>query len=102
MLYPITDGDARPAPGAQAGESVMGWIDSGLLLRRAEDPISAVGAVQRLDLQGGQRNLFSNILPPDGAGLMTLGNYCVTPDGRTQAYDWHRALSNLYVARGLA
>ena len=25
-----------------------------------------------------------------------------TPDGRTQAYSWHRALSNLYVAEGLA
>ena len=28
--------------------------------------------------------------------------HMVTPDGRTQAYTWHRALSNLYVADGLA
>jgi hypothetical protein len=29
-------------------------------------------------------------------------SFCVTPDGRSQAYTWHRALSNLYAAEGLA
>jgi hypothetical protein len=33
---------------------------------------------------------------------MNLNSIRVTPDGRSLAYTWHRALSNLYVADGLA
>jgi hypothetical protein len=36
-----------------------------------------------------------------GAGGMGEVSFRVTPDGKSQAYTWHRALSNLYVADGL-
>ena len=31
----------------------------------------------------------------DPAGIMVLVSFRVTPDGRSRAYTWHRALSNL-------
>jgi hypothetical protein len=41
-------------------------------------------------------------LPRDDAGLMHMNSLVVTPDGRTRVVSWHRALSNLYLASGLA
>ena len=42
-----------------------------------------------------------NPLPRDPAGIMVMVSFRATPDGRSAAYSWHRALSNLYVADGL-
>ena len=33
---------------------------------------------------------------------MALTSFSVTPDGQSLAYTWHRALSSLYLADGLA
>ena len=38
----------------------------------------------------------------DAAGIMNTGNLVVTPDGRSYAYWWHRALSDLYLVRGVS
>jgi hypothetical protein len=55
-----------------------------------------------VDIRTGRQQSWKNILPRDPAGIMILVSFRVTPDGRSQAYTWHRALSNLYVAAGLA
>jgi hypothetical protein len=55
-----------------------------------------------VDVRTGRRQLWTNILPPDPAGILLLGPVVVAPDGRSLAYTWFRALSNLYVAEGLS
>ena len=35
------------------------------------------------------------------AGIMNYQSLQVTPDGQSQVYSWHRALSNLFIAEGL-
>jgi len=45
---------------------------------------------------------WRNVLPRDPAGVMVFVSFQVTPDGKSQAYTWHRALSSLYVAEGLS
>lgn len=100
-LYSVETGESRELSGESAGESLIGWIETGVLVMRPNDASAAPGAVWRVDVESGERKAFSNILPSDGAGLMTLSEYCATPDGGTQAYSWHRALSNLYLAQGL-
>jgi len=98
-LYPVEGGEARLVPGESSGESLVNWIESGLLAMRPNDPASPVGTVYRIDPDSGERGVFSSIQPQDGAGLMSMSDYHVTPDGTTQAYAWHRALSNLYLAQ---
>ena len=55
-----------------------------------------------LDPDTGRERSWANIHPRDGAGIMLLGSFVATPDGRARIYTWHRALSNLYIADGLA
>jgi hypothetical protein len=65
------------------------------------DPDS-LGDIYRVDLDTGRQTRWKNILPPDQAGLMALVSFRVTPDGRSHAYVWARALSDLYLTNGLA
>ena len=55
-----------------------------------------------MDSKSGRQESWKNILPRDPAGIMVLVAFHVTPDGQSQVYSWHRALSSLYVADGLA
>ena len=88
--------------GVTAREVPIGWIGDGLLITRPGDPGSPRGEIYKVDIRTGRQESWKNILPRDPAGIMVLVSFRVTPDGRSQAYTWHRALSNLYVADGLA
>jgi hypothetical protein len=98
-MFRISDGEARRVPGSAARWSVVAWIESGLLI--SEDPLAG-GLVHRVDPATGQRETWANIQAPDPAGIMSLSlsNLVVTPDGRSYAYMWHRAISDLYVVDG--
>lgn len=101
-LYPV---DGRPAvdvPGMTGREWLVGWIHDGLLFMRPGNPESPPGEIYRLDITSGRQQPWTNILPRERAGIMTIVNFNATPDGRSQVYTLHRALSNLYVVDGLA
>jgi len=100
-LYPVDGSASRDVPGLTGRETPVGWIADGLLITRPVDPESPLGEVYRVDLKSGRQESWKNILPRDRAGVMALVRFCVTPDGGSQAYTWHRALSNLYIAEGL-
>jgi hypothetical protein len=100
-LYPVDGTASRELPGVTGREAPIGWIADGLLITRPGDPGSPRGEIYRVDIRTGRRESWKNILPRDPAGIMVLVSFRVTPDGRSQAYTWHRALSNLYVADGL-
>ena len=98
-LFPVGGGSARRVPGASAAWSVVGWIESGLLI--SEDP-HAGGIVFRIDPATGQRETWADLRPQDPAGIMNmnLATMVTTPDGRGYGYTWHRATSDLYLVRG--
>jgi eukaryotic-like serine/threonine-protein kinase len=97
------DGSApRELAGAREGDSLVGWFTGGVLVRWLDEPRSTRGQIYRIDSKTGVREPWRTILPNDMAGIMALSAFCVTPDGQSQAYTWHRALSNLYLAEGLA
>ena len=100
-LFSIDGGGTRQVPGSSARSSVLGWIESGLLV--SDDP-AAGGIVFRVDPVTGQRDVWADIQPEDPAGIMTLNHnsLVVTPDGRAYGYTWHRATSDLYLVEGLA
>jgi eukaryotic-like serine/threonine-protein kinase len=100
-LYPVDGGAVRAGPGLGDNETLVGWIRDGLLVMRLADPVSPRGEVYLLDLATGRQRSWANILPRDSAGIMLMGSFSTTPDGGSLVYTWHRALSNLYIARGL-
>jgi len=80
----------------------VGWITDGLLVMRPGNPASPLGEIYRIDIKTGRQDSWKNILPRDRAGIMGQLSFRVIPDGRSHAYTWHRALSSLYLADGLA
>lgn len=100
-LYPTREGQPRSMPKVSGDLYLVGWIKDGLLVMRFDGPASPLGEVYLLDPETGRTRPWTNILPQDGAGIMSLSNLVTTPDGRVRVFGWHRALSNLYLASGL-
>jgi len=98
-LYPVDGSVPRDVPGLTGRETPIGWITDGLLVMSVADRTR--GDIYKVDVGTGRKALWTNILPPDPGGILLLGPVVVAPDGRSLAYTWFRALSNLYVAEGL-
>jgi dipeptidyl aminopeptidase/acylaminoacyl peptidase len=101
-LVGIDGSGSRDVPGLTGTETPVGWIADGRLVMRLRDPASPRGQIYRVDPGTGRHDPWKNILPGERAGIMLLQSFRVTPDGLSHAYSWHRALSNLFVAGGLA
>jgi hypothetical protein len=61
-----------------------------------------VNRISLVDLATGRRSVWRELVPRDPAGIMNVYQPIVTPDGRTYAYGWHRAISDLYLVDGLS
>jgi hypothetical protein len=57
--------------------------------------------VHEIDLPTGSRRLWKTLVPPDPAGVYSIDDLRITPDGRTYFYSYRRVLSELYVAHNL-
>jgi Tol biopolymer transport system component len=102
-LYDVNDPRSAPReiPGLTGTESPVSWTTGGLLVIRYGDPTATAGAVNLVDPATGRQSLWRDVWPRDRAGLLVMGTLRATPDGTSYAYNWFRALSNLYVAEGL-
>jgi hypothetical protein len=72
-----------------------------LLVSEDPDP-SALGRVLLVDPVSGQRAFWKELRPPNPAGIMHMAGLVVTPDGRSYAYFWFRAVSDLYLVDALS
>jgi eukaryotic-like serine/threonine-protein kinase len=99
-LLPVSGGPARPVRGSESGDRPVCWsTDNGSLwvFRRGQVPTP----VYRIDLATGARKLWKTLVPPDPAGVYSIDELKVTPDGHAYFYSYRRVLSELYVVRGL-
>ena len=99
-LYPVDGSAPRELRGMTGSDNPIGWVHDGVLIR-PRDASASRGEVRLVDPATGQQTHWADILPQDRAGVMVLVAFRTTPDGRTRAYTWHRALSDLYLANGL-
>jgi eukaryotic-like serine/threonine-protein kinase len=99
-LHPLHGGLPRTVRGLAAQDRLLAWIEDGLLVSDTPNPL-ALSKVFRVDPVTGARRIWREILPRDPAGIMIVRSLVVTPDGRSYAYAWHRALSDLYLVEGL-
>jgi serine/threonine protein kinase len=98
-LVPIEGGETRPLAGIESGEVLIRWSGDGKSLfvyRPGELPTR----VQRLTLETGEREPWMELVPSDPAGVSTIGQIRLTPDGKSCVYSFKRILSELYLVEG--
>jgi Tol biopolymer transport system component len=99
-LYPVEGGEPTPIPGLAADDIPSGWFGDGrslLVRRRGEVPAK----IFVLDVHSGRKELWKELMPPDPAGISTVGSVWATPDRKWYAYSYIRSLADLYVLEGL-
>ena len=99
-FYSVNGGPPRPASGFQPGDVLIRWTTDGrgvFVGNGRGIPYS----IYKVDIAGGTRTLWKEITPPDVAGIVSIISVVMTPDGKSYAYTFRRALSDLYMATGL-
>ncbi len=100
MLVPLEPGPARPAPGVNAGEVLIRWSgDGGSLF--VYQPGELPAKIHRVRVDSGEREPWMELVPSDPAGVSTIGQIRLTPDGVSCVYSFKRILSELYLVEGL-
>ncbi len=96
-LYPLDGGAPQPIKGMEAGETPVQFGTGGKLYTwNGAFPAH----IMVVDLGSGQRQLATTLAPADPAGVL-YGEVVATPDGKTFAYRYRRAVTNLFLAEGL-
>jgi len=100
LLYPTELGEPRAAPGLLPDERIVRWTADSRSLW-AYSPNEVPVKVFRVDMTTGERSLWKELIPPDPAGVLTMGPIVMTPDGRSYAYSYRRTLDELFLAEGI-
>jgi eukaryotic-like serine/threonine-protein kinase len=99
-LYQLEGGDARPAPGFEQGDRLIGWSGDGRSLY-VYNPEVVSARIYRLDLRSGKKDLWREIRVGDPAGVGSISGTVVSADSKTCVYGVVRTLSELYLVEGL-
>jgi len=99
-LYPLEGGQPRPVLGLLPDDIWANWSSDGKSIYVYQDQ-RIRAQVFRLELSTGKRQLVRVVAPPDNAGLTGIIAFRITPDGNAYAYSYGRALSALYLVKGL-
>jgi len=101
-IWPVgeTLGTPRVVPGSTDGDRPEAWHRDGRALwvvRRENFPVT----VKLVDLETGEPRAKALLDPPDVAGVYSLDQFRITPDGETYCYSYRQILSELYLVTGL-
>jgi len=99
-LWPVDGRPSRQIPASEPDERPIAWSDDGRALwvfKRDQIPTQ----IYRLDVGTSRRELWKTLAPPDAAGVYSINEVQITPDGKSYFYNYRRVLSDLYVASGL-
>jgi hypothetical protein len=99
-LYPLEGGEPQPIVGLAPDEAPTGWSADGRFLyvfRRRDVPVR----VFKLEVATGKKELWRELMPADGAGIVDVAPVIPTPNGQAYVYGYSRTLSDMYVVEGL-
>jgi len=99
-LYPMAGGEPRLIPGWLPEDIWVAWAADGRSIYVYHDDKTSAPLYQ-LELATGKRHLITTLAPSDVAGVTTIVNARVTPDGKTYAYSFSRELSDLFLVDGV-
>ena len=97
VLFPLDSGAPKPFKSLEPGEMPVQFGTSGnLYVWNGSFPAH----IMSVDLESGHREPMAVLSPADPAGVL-YGDVRATPDGKTFAYRYRRAFTNLFLAEGL-
>jgi Tol biopolymer transport system component len=99
-IVPTDGGNARDFPGLPENLSVSRWSGDGrslFLLKAGNWPCQ----LHRLDLATQRVELWRQVTPADPTGIIHCSYILPSEDGRSYAYSYYRALTDIIVAEGL-
>jgi hypothetical protein len=99
-FYPLDGGEPTVVAGLATDETPSTYSQDGRFLfvyRRQDIP----SRVSRLELATGRKELWKELAPADGAGIVDIGPVIPTPDGNAYVYGYSRTLSDLYLVSGV-
>ncbi len=99
LLYPVDGGEPRKVAGATPDDSVIRWSADGrflLVSRSGEVP----ARIERLDVATGRREPVRTIGPADLTGVLRIGPFAFSDDGKSYAYACRRMVSHLFLVEG--
>jgi len=97
-IIPFEGGEARALPALQMTDGLLRWSDDGrgIFVRpRGAEP----ERIERIDVATGARTVVRELNPADRAGLVDLGWFMISGDGRSYVYSYRRNLGVLYVGK---
>ncbi len=99
-VCPVEGGEPTAIPGLTPDDNVLGWTqeERTIFVRRGT---GLPAQIARLDLATGKQEKWRDLMPPDAAGINTVGPFRITRDGKFFAYGYSRVLSDLYLVEGL-
>jgi Tol biopolymer transport system component len=98
--YPLDGGEPTEVAGLATDETPSAYSQDGRFLyvyRRQDIP----SRVWRVELATGRKELWKELAPADGAGIVDIGPVIPTPDGSAYVYGYSRTLSDLYLVSGV-
>ncbi len=99
-MYPLAGGEPRAVAGLLPGDIWANWASDGKSVYVYDDRVTKLDLF-RIDAATGNRQLIRTMAPPDNAGLSGIETLRITPDGKSYAYSYNRALSTLYLVDGV-
>jgi serine/threonine protein kinase len=99
-VYPIAGGEFQSLPGWLPEDIWITWSADGRSAYVYHDEKTS-GPVYRLDVATGRRQLVETLAPSDPAGVTSILNVRMTPDGKFSAYSYFRELSDLFQVEGV-
>jgi hypothetical protein len=99
-LYPIAGGEFQSLPGWLPEDIWITWSADGRSAYVYHDEKTSA-PVHRLDVATGKRQQVATLAPSDPAGVTSVLNVRMTPDGKSSAYSFFRELSDLFLVEGV-
>jgi hypothetical protein len=99
-IFSVDGAPSRPVTGAQGADlPIVTSSDGTVLYVHAGSGVPA--QIAAIDLRSGDRSVVRTLLPPDPAGITSILRVVMTPDARSYAYTYVRAVSALYQVEGI-
>jgi Tol biopolymer transport system component len=99
-IFSLDGSSSQPLAGALVADlPIIATPNGAVLYVHASSSVPA--EIASIDLRNGARKVVRTLLPPDPSGITSILRVVMTPDARSYAYTYIRAVSALYQVEGI-
>lgn len=100
LIYAVeNDHEPREVPSSRRGDQALLWGADGAIYVYQVGRLEV--AIERIDLNTGERTRWHEVQPADKAGVMVIQPLLLAADRESYVYGYRRLLCELYVVKGL-